>query len=159
MQNRALYIAFTLLFFTLFFLSAFKNNQKTAKSDNPFGGKWVFFEQVSVDGEDATRESIGFDIYLENGFYTHTWMFLDGPKLEGAPKTLEDYKAVVDHYQSQFGKYTYNLEDSTLTWGNEGNLLPNRRNSPLTLKFKIVQDTLFYRLPKGNWIWKCKREQ
>lgn len=158
MLNRVPLIAVTSSFVTLSFFSACNNQQQTEKSDNPFVGKWNFFEQVSVDGEDATRESIGFDIYLENGFYTHTWMFLDGPKLEGSPKTLEDYKAVVDYYNAQFGKYTYNLEDSTLTWANEGNLLPNQRNTPLTFKFKIVQDTIFYRFPAGKWIWKCKRE-
>ncbi|MFX0197842.1 MAG: ester cyclase [Candidatus Hodarchaeota archaeon] len=131
---------------------------KTEKKDNPFVGKWNFFEQVSVDGEDATRESVGFDIYLQNGFYTHTWMLLDGPKLEGPPKTIDDYNSIIDFYHSHFGKYSFNLEDSTLTWANEGNLLPYRRNVPFTFKIKIVQDTLFYRFPGGKWIWKCKRE-
>ena len=99
-----------------------------------------------------------FDIYLENGFYSHTWMLLDGPKLEGPPKTIDDYNSIIDFYHSHFGKYTFNLEDSTLTWANEGNLLPYQRNMPITFKIKIVQDTLFYRFPGGKWIWKCKRE-
>ena len=47
------------------------NLQNNEISENPFVGKWNFFEQVSLDGEDATRESVGFDIYLENGFYIH----------------------------------------------------------------------------------------
>ena len=135
------------------------NLQNNEISENPFVGKWNFFEQVSLDGEDATRESVGFDIYLENGFYIHTWMLLDGPKLDRPPETIEDYKSIVDYYQSHFGKYTFNLEDSTLTWANEGNLLPYQRNMPVTFKIKVVQDTLFYRFPSGKWIWKCKREQ
>jgi hypothetical protein len=127
--------------------------------ENPFVGKWNFFEKVSVDGEDDTPESIGFDIYFENGFYTHTWMRLNGPKVEGPPQTLEDYAAIVDYYSSDFGQYTYSIEDSTLTWTNEGNLFPYERDSTLTFKIQIVKDTLFYRLPNHKWIYKCKRER
>jgi hypothetical protein len=158
MKRNTLLITVVLSLITLIFFPACKDQQKTAKPDNPLLGKWNFFEKVSVDGEDATRESIGFDIYLENGFYSHTWMLQDGPKLEGPPKTIEDYKSIIDFYKSNFGQYTFNLEDSTLTWGNEGNILPHQRNKPITFKIKIVQDTLFYRFPEGKWIWKCKRE-